>query len=816
MPEARKRLAFAAGVLGVAGLYLGAAKLGLALAFQAEQVTAVWPPTGIALAAVLLFGYRVWPGIALGAFLANATAHEPLVTACGIAVGNTLEALAGVWLIRRLVGFRNSVERLIDALALVVLAAVCSTMVSATIGVTSLCLGGVQPWTAYGSLWWLWWLGDAAGAVLVTPLPLTWGARWERRPRPQRATEAALLIGLLLLVSLVIFAGKINPGVSRHPLEYTIFPFIIWAALRFGQRGTTLVTFVASGIAIWGTVHGFGPFATGTPHENLILLQAFMAVVAITALLLSATITERRHAEKALRHSEEASRRQLQELEALYQTAPVGLSVLDSSLRYVRINENLAAINGVPVKDTLGRTLHEVIPEVAPVVEPVYRRVLETGEPVLGFEVHGGTPRGPGVERDWVVSCHALRGPSGSVVGVNCIVQEVTEWKQAELALKEADRRKNEFLATLAHELRNPLAPLRNALQLLQVAGDRPEILAQTRAMMERQLGHMVRLIDDLLDVSRITRNKFPLRTERIYLATVIQSALETTRPLLEELCHKLTASLPPEPIPLDADPVRLAQVFTNLLNNAAKFTAPGGHIALTALREDHEVRVSVRDTGIGIAPEHLPRLFTMFSQVTPALERSHGGLGIGLSLVRGLVELHGGSVEARSDGPGRGSTFLVRLPLAPLTVPEPPEQNGSGKLSGSASHSRILVVDDNRDSATSLGMMLQHVGHDIRTAHDGLEAVQAAEAFRPAVALLDIGLPKLNGYEVARQIRQQPWGKDLLLVAVSGWGQEEDKQRAREAGFDHHLTKPVELETLLELVALPSRPGKPDATLAS
>jgi PAS domain S-box-containing protein len=352
--------------------------------------------------------------------------------ACGIAAGNTLEALAGAWLMHRLVGFRNSLERLRDALGLVVCAAAGSTMVSATIGVTSLCLGGVQPWSAYGSLWWLWWLGDASGAVLLTPLLLTWATGWETRPPPGRAAEAAALTGTLALVSLVVFAGGVTPGFSRHPLEYTIFPFVVWAALRFGQPGTAAVTFVTSGIAVWGTVHGFGPFATGTVQENLILLQAFMAVVAVTALLLSAAITERLRAGEALRQSEETSRRQFLELEALYQTAPVGLSLMDESLRFVRINETLAEINGVPIEETLGRTLREVIPDIAPAIEPAYRRVFETGKPFLGFEVHGSTPREPGVGRDWLVSYYPLKGIDGSVTGVNCIVQEITERKRAE------------------------------------------------------------------------------------------------------------------------------------------------------------------------------------------------------------------------------------------------------------------------------------------------------------------------------------------------------------------------------------------------
>ncbi len=354
--------------------------------------------------------------------------------------------------------------------------------------------------------------------------------------------------------------------------------------------------------------------------------------------------------------------------------------------------------------------------------------------------------------------------------------------------LREADRRKDEFLATLAHELRNPLAPLRNGLQLLRLAGDDRAAAEQAQGMMERQLRQMVRLIDDLLDVSRITRGKLQLRRERVELASVVQSAVEGSRPLIDASAHRLAVALPPEPVWLDADPTRLAQVFANLLTNAAKYTDRGGDIRLTAevasggCQPPGEVVVSVRDSGIGIAPDHLPRLFEMFNQAAPALERSQGGLGIGLTLVKRLVELHGGTVQARSEGLGRGSEFVVR----------PPHRR------------RILVADDNRDAADSLALMLRLAGHEVHAVHDGQEAVEAAAWFRPDVAVLDIGMPRLNGYEACRRIREQPGGRGLVMVALTGWGQEEDKRRAIQAGFDHHLTKPVAPADLEELLRPP------------
>ncbi len=369
--------------------------------------------------------------------------------------------------------------------------------------------------------------------------------------------------------------------------------------------------------------------------------------------------------------------------------------------------------------------------------------------------------------------------------------------------LREADRRKDEFLATLAHELRNPLAPIRNSIELLRRADGNAGLIGQASRIMERQLGQLVRLVDDLLDISRITRGKVPLRKERVELAVVVQSAVEECRPLLEAQSHELTVTLPPDPVCLDADPTRLGQVFANLLSNAAKYTDKRGRIWLTAERHGGEVVVSVRDTGIGLAAEHLPNIFEMFSQVAPALERSQGGLGIGLSLVRGLVELHGGTVEARSGGVGRGSEFVVHLPVALAPVQAPKEPGDSGEKSRAGPGRRILVVDDNRDAAHSLAIILGMAGHETRTAHDGLEAVQAVATFRPEVVLLDIGLPKMNGYEAARHIRQQPGGKGMALIALTGWGQEEDKRKALEAGFDHHLTKPVGAAALEKLLAL-------------
>jgi signal transduction histidine kinase len=374
-------------------------------------------------------------------------------------------------------------------------------------------------------------------------------------------------------------------------------------------------------------------------------------------------------------------------------------------------------------------------------------------------------------------------------------------------AVREADRRKDEFLALLGHELRNPLAPIRNALNVLKLPGADAAITGRAQAMMERQVEHLVRLVDDLLDVSRIMRGKVELRREPVELATVVARAVETSQPVVDAEGHQLTVALPPEPLWVDGDLVRLAQVVSNLLNNAAKYTERGGQILLTAGREGSEAVLRVRDTGVGIAPELLPRLFDMFFQAERRTRESQGGLGIGLSLVRGLVELHGGSVEAHSAGPGQGSEFVVRLPLLARTEAAATPQPQAQVMPGGLAPRRVLVVDDNVDAADSLAMLLRLEGQEVQVAYEGATALARAEAESPAIAFLDLGMPKMDGYELARAFRRHPALKGTVLVALTGWGQPEDRQRTREAGFDHHLVKPVESAALHRLLSTNS-PG--------
>lgn len=431
-------------------------------------------------------------------------------------------------------------------------------------------------------------------------------------------------------------------------------------------------------------------------------------------------------------------------------------------------------------------------PEERDVLVGAWERARRDRSP---FEVEFRYRRKDGVYRWFLGRSVPMMGAHGEVLQWLGVSFDITERKEAENALRRADRLKDQFLATLAHEMRNPLAPIRNAVEILKSKTPPDPESGWARDVIDRQVTHMGRLLEDLLDVSRVTQNRLELRKRRVAVAEVVRSGIETSRPLIESAGHRLSAVMPPEDLWIHADPLRISQVISNLLNNAAKYTDRDGQIRFAVEREGSDVVFTVQDTGIGIEPEHLPRIFEMFSQAAPALERSQGGLGIGLALVRGIVEAHGGHVEAHSAGLARGSRFVVRLPV--LTAAPEPAEPGRESLSSGVRPLRVLVADDNADSAESLALLLRRAGHEVHVARDGYEAIETADRVAPDVLLLDIGMPRLNGYEVARRVRQRPWGEGAVLVAVTGWGQAEDRQQASGAGFHHHLVKPVEPEKL-------------------
>ena len=693
MPSADSRRLLIAGV-SIAAAYMVAARLGFLAAFAAEQITTVWAPTGIGLAALLHWGRRLWPAIWIGAFAANAATDAPLWTAACIASGNTLEALVAASLLGRAHGFDPALRRVADTLRFMVVGAMLAPIVSATIGVTTLSVAGVQPWARFSGLWSEWWLGDALGALVVAPIILTTARSSATRSR-QEWLASAVLILIAVIVTEVVFGQFLSLLLGRGPLHYVIFPFVVVAAVRFGQPVAALLVLATSAVTIWNTVRGSGPFAAGDVYQGLVLLQIFMGVLASTELLLAAAMAEQQTSQRAM---------------------------LDEQRERERTDETLRA---------------------------------------------------------------------------------------SEERLRDADRRKDEFLAMLAHELRNPLAPIRTGLELVRLAGDSREILEQVRPMMERQVGHMVRLIDDLLDVSRITSGKIHLQRAPAILEDLINGAVEANRVAIDAAGLRLTVQLADPRIVIWVDPTRFVQVVSNLLHNATKFTDSGGQIVIRGELVQDDVRgrelvLSVSDTGIGISAGTLPRVFELFTQGERSPRRPQPGLGVGLALARRIVEMHGGRIEARSDGRGCGSEFTIHMPI--LREAEGATAGETIALMRHPVKRRVLVVDDNADAAETLAALVHALGGESRTAIDGATAIQCAMEFSPDVILLDIGMDNMDGYETCRRIRQLAVGPRVFIIAITGWGQDADKVRAAEAGFDAHLTKPADPAVLERLLAEATR----------
>jgi signal transduction histidine kinase len=650
------------GILTVA--YFIAGKLGLMLASLHASASPVWPPAGIALAALLLFGYRAWPAIFVGAFLVNVTTTGNVPTSFAIATGNTLEALVGAWLVNRFAGGITAFDRP-QGVFKFALAAAFSTIISPAFGVTSLGLAGLADWTNYGAIWLTWWLGDATGDLVFTPLVLLWIVASKRSWNKKEAAEVGALLLLLVALSWVVFGGRFEISSRNYPIAFICGPVVIWTAFRFTQRETATGIFILSAIAVWGTLHGFGPFIRETENQSLLALQWWTAVLAITAMALSAGMAERR-----------------------------------------RIEEEL---------------------------------------------------------------------------------------QKQKAVVEAANRTKDHFLAMLSHELRTPLTPVISTLESLEIGSVPSQDTKSALAMIRRNIELETQLIDDLLDFTRISRDKMQLRFTPADAHLAISSVVEICRAEAESKRLQVRLNLQANAHQVAADAAKFQQIIWNLLKNAIKFTPHDGEIVIASCNPSPELlTISVRDTGIGMEPEVMQRIFDPFEQGNRSFEHRSGGLGLGLAISKSLAQAHGGTLTAQSEGRDRGSTFTLSMQtLSPAYVPSVP----SGQAAEVSRHGlKILLVDDHEDTCAALEKLLVRRGHLVAAAHNVRSAMEAAAHNKFDLLISDIALPDGTGIDLMMQVRAI---SKTPGIAISGFGNNGDIERSLQAGFSEHLIKPIKLEKL-------------------
>ena len=805
------RRALFATLLVCAGYYASGA-LGMELRLVPGGPTEIWLPQGILLAALLLTPVRWWwlYAVALLPTHVQLTAtFSPQVPASMMFVqfaSQFVQAAVAAALLRPILGRPPRLDSLRRMGAFIFGGTFLVPFVVQAVVV------GIYLASGFVHDFWAPWqqrvLARIAGAVIVGAPILSLAADGSLgiRRSPRRIAELVLLTACLCVTLPVLFAWK--PGQPPHQwLVIVPLPFLLWSAVRFGPGALGLHLLVVVLVALLCTRAGRGPFAIGSVAQIIVALQGFFLFISIPLMLLAALVSQSKRAEEVIKQSEELVRHFVRHV-------PAAVAMFDRDMRYLIYSPRWLTDYKLGDQDLVGRSHYEVFPESPERWKEVHQRCL-TGT----VDVHdddsfvrtdGSTEWLRWEVRPWRNACNEIGG-------IIMFTEVITERKRAEEehrrllaqarvaeALREADRRKDEFLAVLSHELRNPLAPITMAIEVMRLRAPADDSIVWARDIIARQTAQLTRLVDDLLDVSRITLGKITLNRSALDLRPIVAQAVEAVQPLFTARHHQLAIDMSTEPLPIWGDGARLTQIISNLLNNAARFTAEGGHVALAARREGTRVVLSVKDDGIGIPPDMRERVFEMFTQIESPGQRKQEGLGIGLALVRQLVAMHDGDIEARSAGAGCGSELVVRLPIAAEDV----RTLGDGAPRGAHDAARgprperILVVDDNVDAAETLSRLLRLSAHEVRVAHDGLAALAAAREMNPDVVLLDIGLPKLDGLEVARNLRARADGPRPLLVAISGFGQAEDRARTTAAGFDHHLTKPVDpklLQTLMQ-----------------
>jgi PAS domain S-box-containing protein len=789
-----------ATAVGVTVLYFLTGKLGLHFALVHPSASAIWAPSGLAFTACLLLGPSIWPAIWAGAFLVNATTYGSIATSAAIAIGNTAEPLIGAYLVRCFANGLDVFDRAADTFRFVLLAAILSTTVSATIGVTGLCIGGYASWAKYGWIWFTWWTGDATGDLIVAPLLILWARSprmdWDR----QKIIEAFVLSGALMLTAGVVFGGLLAFWGPRYPNSFLCIPVLLWVAFRFGPRDTATVMFLLSIAAIAGTISGFGPYSQGRQNESLLLVQAFVAVAGTSHLVVAIEVAQRRRLDQARAR-----------LVAVVESSDDAIIALTPEGRITDWNAAAERLYGFSASETIGNPVSIIIPADRMSESAHLLARINRGETIAPFE----TVRlcKDGMRTDVSLSVSPVKDGEGRIIGASKIARDITQLKQArqerEALLRSehrareaaeaarqlaeaANRAKDEFLAMLGHELRNPLHALLLGTRLLQ----NPNSLEKARDIITRQGEHMTRLIDDLLDAARVTNGRILLNRRPLDLGQLVAECFSSLRETGQFERHTVETDF--ESVWIEGDSDRLAQVIVNLLSNAVKYTPSAGKIWVR-VKADEEAVIEVQDNGAGIASEFLPRVFDLFTRGEFGLERSPAGLGIGLTLVQRIAELHGGRAVAASDGPGRGSTFTVRMPR--VAAPQLLTQDHDG-LYQSFGPRRILLIEDNDDARESLRVLLEVSGHEVYAVGDGLAGVEKALEVKPEVVLIDLGLPGLNGYKVAARIRSAPACCAAILIALTGYGQSNYRTKAENAGFHGYVVKPVDMATLERLIA--------------
>jgi signal transduction histidine kinase/ActR/RegA family two-component response regulator len=645
-------------------IYFVVGKFGLMLASLHASASPVWPSTGIALAAILVLGYRVWPGIFIGAFLVNVTTAGDVATSLAIATGNTLEALAGAWLVIRFARGKNFCDRPQDVFKFALVAAT-STIISPLFGVTSLAFAGFADWTHYGAIWLTWWLGDVTGDLVFAPLVVLWSVGLQQGWSKKEATEVGVLFLLLVLLSGVVFAGWLEMSSRNYPITFICGPIVIWTAFRFRPLETATGIFILSAIAVWGTLHGFGPFVRETENQSLIALQLWIAVLTITAMALSAGMAERRRIEQELQQQ---------------------------------------------------------------------KSVVET-----------------------------------------------------------ANRTKDHFLAMLSHELRTPLTPVISALDSLETEPTQTEDAKASLAMIRRNIELETQLIDDLLDFTRIARDKMQLRFASIDAHQAVSNVVEICRAEARSKRLQVHVNLRANQHHVTADSAKFQQIIWNLLKNAIKFTPEGGDITISSDNPSESVfTVSVHDTGIGLEPEVMQRIFDPFEQGNRSFEHRVGGLGLGLAISKSLAQAHGGTLTAQSDGSNRGSTFTLSMQALPQG--EAVSVVSKAVTDATRRALKILLVDDHHDTCAALEKLLARRGYLVAISHDVRSAMEAAARNEFDLLISDIALPDGTGMDLMMQLRAVA---NVPGIAISGFGNNGDIERSLQAGFSEHLTKPIKLENL-------------------